>query len=63
MEMNLGLLLCALPTLCLTCYAPPLVMGPACNAGGGLIGMSADVKVHYTVSQINTAGTLLCCDG
>ena len=58
---TIGLLLLAIPTLCLSCYAPPFFMGRECNAGPGLIGMNKDVKVYYSVSQVNNVGTLLCC--
>ena len=60
MAILLGLLLLVIPTLCLGCYAPPLVDGPECPTGPAIFG-NPHAKVHYSVSQVNNVGTLLCC--
>ena len=42
------------------CYAPPLVYGGECKASTSIFG-SPGLKVHYSVDQVNNAGTLICC--
>ena len=62
MSTHIVFLLLVLPALCLSCYAPPMVMGPGCNVGPTLWGSHARTRIRYSVSQVNNVGTMLCCE-
>ena len=59
----LGLILLSLPAVCFSCWAAPVVFGPECTTGSGLIGATSNVKVHYSISVGGNVPTLVCCEG
>lgn len=42
------------------CWAAPVVYGPECTSSTSIFG-SPGLKVYYSVTQVNTGGTLICC--